>query len=220
MKKQLLSILKLKSILHKLIYPLSLSIVLCALPLDVQAANEELDVETKSKYYQEYLKIAETISQSENIPVRVIPMEEFQEDNWVTPEEFEDSISKTLDAITVSPATEAVVLSASSRSIASKTKNTSITINNSNYSISITGSFNTQYNSTTGRQQFSSTSSITSSIGGAASWNQSSYDSTFIDGNRTAVVYVTGYIRPIGSSTEYQRTCSVEFYCNENGSIS
>ncbi|TCL57612.1 hypothetical protein EDD76_108147 [Kineothrix alysoides] len=221
--------MKLKDTAKKIKYAIRTSILIISLfSLSLTAfASNAPSAQMKEEYYQEYLTIVSEISEEVGIPMRVIPAKEFQDDQWITPEEFRASISASAAEIAAaefivsdSETTEPIKGGISPRSTAIKTKTGSISANNKTYKISVTGTFTTQYNASANRQVFSGVSKVTSTSADAGLWSQISYDYYFADTHRTACVTATGWWKPQGSTVEYNRGCFIEFYCNSNGSVS
>lgn len=206
---------------------------LCSSPINAMASDETLSNEEKSEYYQEYLAITAEISEEAGFPIRVVPMEEIADEQWVSPEEFRSALQSNIAGSNASSSSiptpdsysppeifDGQMARVSERSTSSGSKKGTITANNNTYQISITGVFTTQYNSSLERQVFSGITSISSTSADSGSWGQTSYDYYFTDSMRTACVTVAGWYKPKGSIVEYNRSCTVEFYCNSKGGIS
>lgn len=212
---------------------LLLFIVMCSIPMNVMASDKSLSDDEKNEYYQEYLAITAEVSEEAGFPIRVIPMEEIADEQWVSPEEFRSTLQSAIagsnDSSDPIPAPDSYshpetfdgpMARVSARSTSSGSKKGTIVANNATYQLSITGVFTTQYNSSLERQVFSGLTSISSTSADSGSWSQTGYDYYFTDSMRTACVTVAGWYKPKDLITEFNRTCTVEFYCNSKGGIS
>lgn len=184
-------------------------------PAYAVAQGPELDAATKETYYAEYIKIAEEVAKATELDISVLPMDEFEEDDWQTPEEFRNFITEianwTVVCTDVGPQT---------RSTASATKSDTITADGHNYTIEITGQFTTTLNTATGRQHFAKVNSITSKVAGrVGSWTQTGYEYEVLDASRTVSVTVSGEL-VIGGARFSNKLAVAEFYCSNTGVVS
>lgn len=180
------------------------------------AAELGLDNETKQEYYAEYIKIAEEVAKETELDISVLPMSEFTEEDWRTPEEFRTIITAfanwKIDCVDVG--------GIQIYSSASATKSATITADGRNYTISITGDFETALNTSTGRQHFNGINSITSKISGSTgSWKQTGYESKSLDAARTYGITVSGELTVAGAKFR-NKLAYVEFYCSSTGVVS
>lgn len=193
-----------------LIMALVLSLALC-----VPAFAAELDNETKREYYAEYVNIAAEVSAETKRDISVIPMDEFSEEDWQTPEEFRDFITKVAHwnlYCTALPDAQAY-------SSTSATKTTSLTVRGVTYTLSISGRFETGLNSDTKRQHFCGYSDITSSlVSGTGKWVQTGYVVKSLDAARTYAVHVSGEVT-IGGAKFENLVAYTEFYCSATGVV-
>lgn len=180
------------------------------------AAEPGLDDETKKEYYAEYIKIAEEVSRETELDISVLPMDEFAEEDWRTPEEFRNFITtianwkiEFTDVSDIQP-----------YSSASKTKEAEVTADKHTYKLSVTGSFETVLNTTTGRQHFNKVISITSRmVGSTGSWKQTGYEAKTLDAARTYKITISGELT-IGGAKFKNKLATVEFYCSSTGVVS
>lgn len=197
--------------------------VICMLSLSmglfgmtVCAAEED---QQRAVYYEEYKKIVEKISSDTGVELTLLPAEEFAEEDWRTPEEFERVIREFATAeIVVENSDDIMDLLSGVRSGVSASKNISFMVDGSvSTTIKIKASFTTQYSS--GRQYISGVSSISSSkASGSGTWKQFGSDYILLDAGRTAQVSVSGTITYAGASAN--KLLTVEFYCGATGGIS
>lgn len=64
------------------------------IPVPSSGMTSSLDEATKQTYYQEYIKIAAEVSKETELDISVVPMNEFQEEDWRTPEQFRNIITE------------------------------------------------------------------------------------------------------------------------------
>ena len=192
-------------------------LMLCfGLAVPAFAANPGLDAATKKAYYEQYVEIAKEVSKETELSISVLPMEEFAEEDWRTPDDFRKIITEIANWNLVCNEKSDV----QTYSRASATKSTTVSADSKTFTLSITGSFETQLHPVGQRQVFSRVNSITSSISGRiGTWKQIGYESTVIDRGRTMAVTVSGQLTVAGVQFN-NKLASVEFYCNENGVIS
>ena len=200
---------RVSKIIKKMVIPVILVCSMCASIIAYAASS--LDAATKQEYYKIYAKIVNEISQESGKEVGLLPMDDFRDEDWKTPEEFRKFVSQLVYGQLV------VVDLPNTRSGSSAAKKVTITEDGTPFSISITGKFATQYNSSTGRQHFSGVTSLTSKSSGSGDWKQISYDADFIDAARTCYIIVSGKLTVSGVYTT--KYASVYFYCGSNGCI-
>ncbi|MBU5436026.1 hypothetical protein [Pseudoflavonifractor sp. MSJ-37] len=188
-----------------------------ALDLSAFAASRHIGDAMKAEYHAEYIQIAREVSKETGIDVSVLPMDEFSDEDWRTPDEFRAFITEI--------ANSKIVCDGSydgpqpySRDYTTKTA--SVEAEGLKYTISITGSFVTQLNSSTHRQHFDSITSITSrSTSSTATWTQTGYTGKMMDAARTYAITVSGRLK-VGGALFSNKLAYVEFYCNSTGEIS
>lgn len=181
------------------------------------ASAEELGLDdaTKQAYYEEYIQIAKEVGKEAEVDISVLPMSEFTEEDWRTPEEFRSIITTIANWNIVCTAENGI----QPYSTASATKTATVTAEGKNYTLSITGSFETALNTSTGRQHFSKINSITSKISGyTGTWTQTGYEATAIDAARTYAVTVSGELSIAGAEFP-NKLVYVEFYCSATGVV-
>ena len=177
----------------------------------------ELDEQTKQEYYAEYNEIAKEVSKETELDIVVLPMSEFQEEDWRTPEEFQKYITEVANWRLICTETEAGI---QLYSTATATKSAKVTADGDTHYIDITGSFKTQLNTSTGRQHFAGINYITSKMSGrVGTWVQTGYERELIDGARTYAIHVSGELTIAGAKF-LNKLAYVEFYCSDTGSVS
>lgn len=181
------------------------------------AATLTLDEETKEEYYLEYIEIAKEVSKEAELDISVLPIDEFQEEDWRTPQEFRDFITEVAYwHLTCTDNGDNTL----TRSTASATKSTTVIADGRSYTLSITGSFKTDLNTSVGQQRFSGINSITSKLtGSTGTWMQTGYESQSMDAARTYGVTVSGKLT-IAGAVFSNKLAYVEFYCNGQGVVS
>lgn len=186
------------------------------LGMSVSAAKTPLDDATKEAYYAQYVEIAAEVAKEADRDISVLPMEEFTEEDWRTPEEFRSFITEVAYwnlTCTVRDPVQAV-------SAAGATKTVTITAEGHSCSLAITGSFETAYNEYTKRQQFSGINSITSKLlGSTGTWTQTGYEAASLDAARTYAITVSGKLT-IGGAVFPNKLAYAEFYCSAEGGVS
>ena len=181
------------------------------------AATLTLDEETKEEYYLEYIEIAKEVSKEAELDISVLPIDEFQEEDWRTPQEFRDFITEVAYwHLTCTDNGDNTL----TRSTASATKSTTVIADGRSYTLSITGSFKTDLNTSFGQQRFSGINSITSKLtGSTGTWMQTGYESQSMDAARTYGITISGKLT-IAGAVFSNKLAYVEFYCNGQGVVS
>lgn len=189
---------------------LAIVLLLCCISFSANAAPNTLDDATKQEYYADYVEIAEKIAGEKEADISVLPMDQFTEEDWRTPEEFRSLITAITDwTITATERT--------SNSAVSAVKASTITVDGQNYTISITGNFKTHTD--TGYQRFGGIDSIESAMtSGGGTWEQTGYECQMIDAGRTYAVVISGELTIAGVKFA-NRLGYVEFYCDNAGGV-
>lgn len=196
------------------------AVMTLALPASA-AQTDTLSSDTKRAYYEAYLEIAQDVSKETELDIEVIPMEEFEDADWRTPQEFRDVLLEVAHWNLICAVVEHTPAQVSAKSDAvSATKSTTVTADDHNYTLSITGKFKTQLNKATGRQHFAGVESITSKISGSTgTWTQTGYESESLDSARTFGITVSGTLK-IAGATFKNKLAYAEFYCSDTGVVS
>lgn len=184
------------------------AMLLGCMGVSAKASPQELSETTKEEYYAEYTEIAAEIADKTDRDISVLPMYQFTEEDWVTPEEFRSLLTAFADW-------RIVCTEAQSRSKASATKLSALTLDDREYTVAITGDFDTTNSSN--RLYFSGIRSITSGMQGAI-WEQTGYECRCIDASRTYAVYVSGQFTVAGAVFE-NVLAYTEFYCSAAGDV-
>ena len=192
-------------------------VMVIGMSASASAATLTLDEETKEEYYLEYIEIAKEVSKEAELDISVLPIDEFQEEDWRTPQEFRDFITEVAYwHLTCTDNGDNTL----TRSTASATKSTTVIADGRSYTLSITGSFKTDLNTSVGQQRFSGINSITSKLtGSTGTWMQTGYESQSMDAARTYGVTVSGKLT-IAGAVFSNKLAYVEFYCNGQGVVS
>lgn len=192
-------------------------VMVIGMSASASAATLTLDEETKEEYYLEYIEIAKEVSKESELDISVLPIDEFQEEDWRAPQEFRDFITEVAYwHLTCTDSGDDTL----TRSTASATKSTTVTADGRSYTLSITGSFKTDLNTSFGQQRFSGINSITSKLtGSTGTWTQTGYESQSMDAARTYGITVSGKLT-IAGAVFSNKLAYVEFYCNGQGVVS
>ena len=182
-----------------------------------------VDEDIRLSYYAEYIQIAEDVSKETGIDISVLPMDEFKDEDWKTPQAFRAFITEvanwrlncTASAAPIEPenrpSPHTVTVSA--------TKAAKVNAEGTNYELLITGEFETGYRASTGRQHFAKVISITSKLSGrVGTWTQTGYEREFIDASRTVAAHVSGTLTIAGAVFK-NKVAYVEFYCSDTGKV-
>ncbi|MFJ7733171.1 hypothetical protein ACIQXF_14880 [Lysinibacillus sp. NPDC097231] len=180
--------------------------------------------EVKKQYYKQYVEIVEkAMQQKPGLSTFVAPIEEFEEEYWVTPEEFEKRIQlgveqhlaterEKIDNMLTSP--EPVITNADG----STTKTTYIYFPDILKTIEVTGHFETKYNEVHERQLFIKADNISTKLAyPSGTWEQTSYKVSLIDGGRTYSIRIEGNFDY--NKFHFEKAFTIEFNCDENGKI-
>lgn len=176
-------------------------------------SSDDLDDATKEMYYEQYVEIAKEVSEETEIEISVLPMDTFTDEDWRTPNEYHQLLTKIANWDMTIPLS-------SDENASICTKYSSITEQGNIYSVNVTGQFTTQYDNYRQRQlfanitDFSSASSISST-----QWSQIGYEYIFIDSSRICQVVFSGDLT-IGGTTFHKKLIYVEFECSYRGGIS
>lgn len=192
-------------------------VMVIGMSASASAATLTLDEATKEEYYLEYIEIAKEVSKEAELDISVLPIDEFQEEDWRAPQEFRDFITEVAYwHLTCTDGGDDTL----TRSTASATKSTTVTADGRSYTLSITGSFKTDLNTSFGQQRFSGINSITSKLtGSTGTWTQTGYESQSMDAARTYGITVSGKLT-IAGAVFSNKLAYVEFYCNGQGVVS
>lgn len=192
-------------------------VMVIGMSASASAATLTLDEETKEEYYLEYIEIAKEVSKEAELDISVLPIDEFQEEDWRAPQEFRDFITEVAYwHLTCTDGGDDTL----TRSTASATKSTTVTADGRSYTLSITGSFKTDLNTSFGQQRFSGINSISSKLtGSTGTWTQTGYESQSMDAARTYGITVSGKLT-IAGAVFSNKLAYVEFYCNGQGVVS
>ena len=193
-----------------------LSISVGSAGMVVYAAGEN---QQKSVYYEEYKKIVEEVSSDTDAELTLLPAEDFADEDWRTPDEFEKIVRAFATAeIAVNKNDDITDLASETRYAVAASKNVSFIVeNNADVTIKIKADFSTQYHA--GRQYVSSVSNISSSKAiDTGTWQQVGSDYLLLDAGRTAQISVSGNLSYGGVSQE--KIITVEFYCSAAGGVS
>ena len=163
------------------------------------------ETQNKEELYQEYQEIVKNVVNETGKSLQLKAFEEMDDDDWVSPEMFEQAAYDMSNA--------------SIRSVGSASKSVTGDFFGKSFTVVIYGDFMTQYDSSTQRQLFLSRESITSACStGGMEWTQIDYAVSKKDGRRTYSVDVSGKLEYLGLYANY--VFNVEFYCNAQGAIS
>lgn len=183
-----------------------------------------LTEQQKQQYYEQYMEIVEEVREKKTgIGIEVVPMEEFQLEDWVEPKAFEKRIQYTMDEYLKTERERLHNLSSTSTKAVANlkgemTKKVHIYVSDTTPLIEVAGKFETQYNSRADRQLFSALSTVsTQSASSLGKWEQTSYEASLIDGGRTYRIRIEGTYGAAGTAVE--KAFTVEFHCNEVGGI-
>jgi hypothetical protein len=189
------------------------------------AVTVNLTQEQKEEYYKQYVEIVDKAMEKKiGINIELPPMEDFPLEAWVEPKEFEARIQ---DMVEQHLATEREKLNALSSTMkeavtnfnGETSKTTYIYVPDTIWQIEVTGKFETQYNPHNDRQLFANVDNISSKvISSFATWEQTSYEASLIDGGRTYSIRIEGVLSVLGVS--FEKAFTIEFHCNEVGKIS
>jgi len=180
--------------------------------------------EEKRQYYKQYLEIIDRAMQKKvGLSFGVAPIEEFKDEYWITPQQFENDVESWLeehlaterekiDNMLITP--EPVITNPDG----STTKTTYIYFPDILKTIEVTGHFETQYNENYDRQLFIKADNISTKLAyPRGTWEQTSYRVSLIDGGRTYSVRIEGNFDYNG--LHFEKAFTIEFNCDVNGKI-
>lgn len=180
--------------------------------------------EEKRQYYEQYLEIIDRAMQKKvGLSFGVSPIEEFKDEYWITPQQFENDVESWLeehlaterekiDNMLITP--EPVITNADG----STTKTTYIYFPDILKTIEVTGYFETQYNEIYDRQLFIKADKISTKLAyPRGTWEQTSYRVSLIDGGRTYSIRIEGNFDYNG--LHFEKAFTIEFNCDVNGKI-
>ena len=121
-----------------------LSISVGSAGMVVCAADEN---QQKSEYYEEYKKIVEEVSSDTDVELTLLPAEDFADEDWRTPDEFEKIVKAfAMAEIAVNKNDNMADLVSETRYAVAASKNVSFTVENTaDIMIKIKADFSTQY---------------------------------------------------------------------------
>ena len=189
------------------------------------AVTLDLTQEQKEEYYKQYVEIVDkAMEKKTGINIELSPMEDFPLEAWVKPKEFEARIQDMVEQHLAREREMLNALSSTTKEAVTNlngetSKTTYIYVPDSTWQIEVTGKFETQYNPYNGRQLFANADNISSKvISSFATWEQTSYEVSLIDGGRTYSIRIEGVLSVSGAS--FEKAFTIEFHCNEVGKIS
>ncbi|QGG53556.1 hypothetical protein [Lysinibacillus pakistanensis] len=180
--------------------------------------------EEKRQYYEQYLEIIDRAMQKKTgLSFGVVPIEEYKDEYWITPQQFENDVQSWLeehlaterekiDNMLITP--EPVITNADG----STTKTTYIYFPDILKTIEVTGHFETQYNEIYDRQLFIKADNISTKLAyPRGTWEQTSYRVSLIDGGRTYSIRIEGNFDYNG--LHFEKAFTIEFNCDVSGKI-
>ncbi|MGG2104570.1 hypothetical protein [Lysinibacillus pakistanensis] len=180
--------------------------------------------EEKRQYYEQYLEIIERAMQKKTgLSFGVVPIEEYKDEYWITPQQFENDVESWLeehlaterekiDNMLITP--EPVITNTDG----STTKTTYIYFPDILKTIEVTGHFETQYNEVYDRQLFIKADNISTKLAyPRGTWEQTSYRVSLIDGGRTYSIRIEGNFDYNG--LHFEKAFTIDFNCDVNGKI-
>lgn len=180
--------------------------------------------EEKRQYYEQYLEIIERAMQKKTgLSFGVVPIEEYKDEYWITPQQFENDVESWLeehlaterekiDNMLITP--EPVITNTDG----STTKTTYIYFPDILKTIEVTGHFETQYNEVYDRQLFIKADNISTKLAyPRGTWEQTSYRVSLIDGGRTYSIRIEGNLDYNG--LHFEKAFTIDFNCDVNGKI-
>ncbi len=205
-----------KKIRKKVVSMICMATIMVASVMPVNAAS--VSDAQKAEYYKEYQEIVQALSEESGTEVGLLPASEFAEEDWRSPEEFEEIVRQLISAKAVLCENEEGEQYVAARSTVPASKSKKVAWSESlSCTIKISASFTTQLHGN--RQFISSVSSIESEkTSGSGTWEQKGSEYELIDSARTAQVTVSGRITYSGATVV--KLVTVEFYCSNTGTIS
>lgn len=192
----------------------ALCLVISTVSVSFASSTDGNDVNRETLYAQ-YLEAAEEVSAETGVDLTVIPMVEFEEDDWISLENFKkylryraalkfESLIYTTDNV-----------SANSNETTKKT----VTSEDGTVSIDIISDFRTEYIDFHDRELFIGIDDPISYLtnNGKGKWTQLGYEILLLDGRRTYYILVGGEYRAGGVATEHR--VSAYFYLKEDGTV-
>lgn len=185
-------------------------------------AEPKLTDERKAKLYEQYkIKLFE-IAMDHDMNFELLPMEEFEERDWVTPEKFKEHLkymaSLRFEVDKSEQAAESYTFETPYKRTAEKDIRLISADGKSAAIIKIKGEPETDFDERARRQVFVEFDSVTSFMeSGIGSWEHLGYERYYSDGFRTCMVIIGGTYKSGGASM--QLTGNVYFYCRPTGQI-
>lgn len=184
-----------------------------------------LTEEIKKQYYAQYVKIIEeAMALKSGLNIAVGPMEDFEDEYWISPEEFEKNVQswvkqhlaterERINNYLITP--EPVI----TNDDGSTTKKTYMYFPDILRTVEVTGDFETQYDASHKRQLFSSVENVSTNLikTQSGTWKQTSYKTALIDDGRTFSIQIEGIFEL--NTMQFEKRFTIEFYCDENGKI-
>lgn len=192
-------------------------------PVEVQTPLTE---EQKQQYYAQYVEIvAKMMDKKLGMGISVGPIDEFEESDWIEPQEFERRIQAGIESFfkreqeklaTVSSDLKPAVMNPDGTT----TKSQHIYFPDIIKKIEVTATFDTRYDAAKNRQLFSGVEDISTRVPvySSGNWEQTFSEATLLDGGRTYSIYIEGVLYYLG--LEIEKAFTIEFFCDEFGEIS
>ena len=209
----------------KFISTLVISVSLLGTTTIESATANSLTEKQKKQYYKQYVKIVdEAMEKKVGIHIEVTPMDEFQPEDWIEPKAYETMVQNIVDEYLVTERKTLNALSSTAHNEVTNvngktTKTTDIYVGDVIPTIEVSGNIETQFNEYHDRQLFAKLDNIsTQVVSSLGKWEQTSYESSLIDGGRTYSIRIEGIYRLNGQS--FPKAFTIEFSCNKFGKIS
>lgn len=211
----------------KYIMIFTISVLLLGTTTIESATASTLTEKQKKQYYKQYVKIVDKAMEKKvGIDIGVVPMKQFQSEDWQEPKEFEKMIQGIVDEH-LAKEREYLSLSLNENNEVTNeedgkiTKKTYVYAGDSLVKLRVSGNFETRLDEYKGRQLFSKLNNVSSQIENpysSGTWKQTSHKISLIDGGRTYSIRIEGIYSVAGAS--FEKAFTIEFYCSEVGRIS
>jgi hypothetical protein len=172
---------------------------------------------TKEQTYEEYQKIIEDAKEKYDAQIYLLPIDQINESDMLSPEEFKDKIDKIVNEkidVKVNNDVSGIIKTELYAYGYGTTK--VYDDSDDSYTIKIACDCYTEYNSVAGREVFNRIQNINSSSN-ACDWNQEGSESYTFDGNRSACIKVSGTFTVAGM--KFTKTASITLNCSSDGNV-
>lgn len=190
---------------------------------DTDSSNS-ITKEQKLQYHKQYIKIVEEAMEKKlGLSLSVPPIEEFKEEEWKTPEEYEIMIQNIIVEHLKREREKIAAMSSYLKPAVTNmngetTKSTYVYFSDFLREIEVTAKFDKQYSAVLDRQIFVTVDNVSSKLASSrGKWEQTSYEASLVDDGQKYRIQIEGVFEL--NNISFEKEFIIEFNCDEFGNI-